>query len=145
MQGAYDRVKQRGARAALTLYYNEDCWSNPANEMFTWTQAHVPDDMKQGLDYVLISYYEDDCNGLQPDWLRVFQKLASMFPNSKIGFGENGTVYASRKASYIQRYYSVRLALPQYIGGHFWWYGKQDFVPLSNPLWTIFNDVIRDN
>ena len=33
-----------GARAALTLYYNQDCWANPANEIFTWTQAHVPDD-----------------------------------------------------------------------------------------------------
>jgi len=145
MQGAYDRVKQRGARAALTLYFNQDCWANPANEMFTWTQAHVPDYMKQGLDYVLISYYEDDCNGLQPDWMSVFQKLASMFPNSKIGFGENGTVYASRKAAYIQRYYAMRFPLPQYIGGHFWWYGKQDFVPWTNPLWAIFNDAIRNN
>ena len=80
--------KQRGARSALTLYYNQDCWANPANEMFTWTQAHVPDYMKQGLDYVLISYYEDDGNGLQPDWMSVFQTLASMIPNSMIGFGE---------------------------------------------------------
>ncbi len=143
MQGSYDRVKQRGTRAALTLYFNQDCWANPANEMFTWTQAHVPDYMKQGLDYVLISYYEDDCNGLQPDWMSVFQKLAAMFPNSKIGFGENGTAYASRKATYIQRYYAMRFPLPQYIGGHFWWYGKQDFVPWTNPLWTIFNDAIR--
>jgi len=145
MQGAYDRVKQRGARTALTLYYNQDCWANPANEMFKWTQANVPDYMKQGLDYVLISYYEDDCNGLQPDWTSVFQRLASMFPNSKIGFGENGTAYASRKAAYIQRYYALRFPLPQYIGGHFWWYGKQDFVPWTNPLWTIFNDAIRND
>ena len=66
--------------------------------------------------------------------MSVFQKLASMFPNSKIGFGENGTVYASRKAAYIQRYHAMRFPLPQYIGGHFWWYGRQDFVPWTNPL-----------
>ena len=40
--------------------------------------------------------------------MSVFQKLASMFPNSKIGFGESGTVYASRKAAYIQRYHAMR-------------------------------------
>ncbi len=39
----------------------------------------------------------------------------------------------------------MRFPLPQYIGGHFWWYGKQDFVPWTNPLWTIFNDAIRNN
>jgi hypothetical protein len=147
MRSAYDLVKQRGGRTALTLYYNQDCWSRADHEMFTWTAANVPADMKQGLDYVLISYYEDDCNGLQPDWTPVFQKLAAMFPNSKIGFGENGTQYAARKAAYIERYYSMdaamAVAVPSYIGGHFWWYGKQDFVPWTNPLWTIFNDVIK--
>ncbi len=145
MQGAYDRVKERGYRAALTLYYNQDCWSRADHEMFTWTEANVPATMKQGLDYVLISYYEDDCNGLQPDWTTVFQRLGAMFPNSRIGFGENGTKYASLKAAYIQRYYSMQVPVPRYIGGHFWWYGKQDFVPWTNPLWTIFNDTIRDN
>jgi predicted DNA-binding protein YlxM (UPF0122 family) len=145
MQGAYDQVKQRGARAALTLYYNPDCWSNQANEMFAWAQAHVPTYMKEGLDYVFISYYEDDCNGLQPDWTSVFQQLATMFPNSKLGFGENGTATTSLKAAYIQRYYSLHLPLRQYIGGHFWWYGKEDFVPWTSPLWTTLNETIRNN
>jgi hypothetical protein len=98
--------------------------------------------MKQRLDYVLVSYYEDDCNGAQPAWPSVFQRLAAMFPNSVLGFGEVGTSNKSRKAAYIQRYYGMQIDLPSYIGGYFWWYGKQDFVPSSKPLWSVFNQAI---
>ncbi|AZZ35308.1 hypothetical protein CIK05_00320 [Bdellovibrio sp. qaytius] len=141
MSGAYDQVKARGKKAALTLYYNEECWAKPQNEMFTWANNNVPARMKQGLDYVLISYYEDDCNDLQPNWPVVFAKLAKMFPNSKIGFGETGTTYANRKASYINRYYNMNITEPNYIGGYFWWYYRQDMVPMSNPLWATLNQA----
>ncbi len=50
MSGAYDLVKMRGKRAALTLYYNRDCWSAADHEMFTWANANIPADMKTGLD-----------------------------------------------------------------------------------------------
>jgi hypothetical protein len=136
-------VKGAGKKAALTLYYNEDCWANSSNEMFTWANKNVPANMKSGLDYVLISYYEDDCNNLQPNWPTVFSKLAAMFPNSKIGFGETGTNKAGSKASYITRYYNMTINQPNYIGGYFWWYGWQDLVPMTNPLWTTFNNAIQ--
>jgi len=142
MSGAFDLVKAQGRVAALTLYYNEDCWSRPANEMFTWAQANVPERMKQGLDYVLVSYYEDDCNDLQPDWPAVFARLADMFPNSRIGFGEVGTIYAERKAEYVRRYYGLKIDEPRYIGGYFWWYFRQDMVPRTQELWQTLNDAI---
>jgi hypothetical protein len=142
MSGAFDLVKAQGRVAALTLYYNEDCWSRPANEMFTWAQANVPERMKQGLDYVLVSYYEDDCNDLQPDWPAVFARLAQMFPNSRIGFGEVGTIYADRKAEYVRRYYGLKIDEPRYIGGYFWWYFRQDMVPRTQELWQTLNDAI---
>ena len=66
--------------------------------MFTSAQANVPDRMKQGVDYVLISYYEEDCNDLKPDWNAVFQKLALMFPKARLGFGKVGTSKAADKA-----------------------------------------------
>jgi hypothetical protein len=141
--GAYERVKQRGGRSALTLYYNQDCFKNEANEMFKWASENIPAAMKRGLDYVLISYYEDDCNDLQPDWLSIFQRLAQMFPNSKLGFGEIGTKHEERKITYIQRYYGMHLSVPRYIRGCFWWYGRQDFVPWTKPLWTTLNDTIQ--
>jgi hypothetical protein len=143
ISGAYDLVKARGKVAALTLYYNEDCWSRRSNEMFTWAQTNIPARMKQGLDYVLISYYEEDCNDLRPDWPTVFAKLAAMFPNSKIGFGEVGTSDPARKADTLQRYYTMKINQPNYIGGHFWWYYREDMVPWTLPLWSVLNTAIQ--
>jgi hypothetical protein len=142
MTTAYNLVKAKGKKTELTLYYNEECWANSQNEMFTWAQNNVPAAMKQGLDYVLISYYEDDCNNLQPDWPQVFQKLANMFPNSKIGFGEVGTKYSAKKAAYITRYYNMKINHPNYIGGYFWWYYFQDCVPYTKSLWNTMNTAI---
>jgi hypothetical protein len=143
ISGAYDLVKARGKTAALTLYYNEDCWSRRANEMFTWTQANIPTRMKQGLDYVLVSYYEEDCNDLRPDWPTVFAKLAAMFPNSRIGFGEIGSSDPDRKAELLTRYYTMKIDQPNYIGGHFWWYFREDMVPWTEPLWSTLNSAIQ--
>lgn len=143
MTSAYDLVKARGARTALTLYYNEDCWMYPSEEMFTWATQNIPSYMKQGLDFVFVSYYEDDCNGLQPDWLTVFQRLASLFPNSKIGFGEVGTIYSTKKAEFIDRYYNLTIPVSSYVGGYFWWYFRQDMVPYTQPLWNVLNTAIQ--
>jgi hypothetical protein len=141
ISAAYALVKDRGARAALTLYYNEKCWSYPWEETFTWAQHRIPEDMKRGLDFVLLSYYEDDCLGLQPDWPSVFRRLAQMFPTAQIGFGEVGSSFPARKEEYIRRYYTLSIPEPHYVGGYFWWYFKQDMVPKSKPLWAVLNEV----
>ncbi|WP_394821517.1 hypothetical protein [Pendulispora albinea] len=143
MKSAYDIVKGKGKTAALTLYYNEGCWERDDHEMFHWASANVPADMKQGLDYVLISYYEDDCENQRPDWQPIFDQLGQMFPSSKIGFGEVGTKVARKKASYLTRYYTMPIEHPRYIGGHFWWYFRQDMVPYTKPLFTTLNEAIR--
>ncbi|MDB5869473.1 MAG: putative transrane protein [Polaromonas sp.] len=142
MTGAYDLVKSQAKTTALTLYYNQGCWERSSNEMFRWTDTNVPYRMKQGLDYVFISYYEDDCNGLKPDWQAVFQKLSVMFPNSKIGFGEVGTAKKTNKAAYLTRYYTMKITAPRYVGGHFWWYYRQDMVPYTKALWSTLNTAI---
>jgi hypothetical protein len=143
ISGAFDLVKARGKITALTLYYNEDCWARKANEMFTWAQANIPARMKQGLDYVLISYYEEDCNDLRPDWPAVFTRLTAMFPNSRIGFGEIGTSDPAKKAELLTRYYTMKIDQPNYIGGHFWWYWREDMVPWTQPLWNTLNTAIQ--
>jgi hypothetical protein len=143
ISGAYELVTAAGKPSALTLYYNDGCYERPANEMFTWAAANVPDRLRQGLAYVFISYYEDDCEGLQPDWSTVFPRLAAMFPNSKVGFGEVGTKNEDRKAEYIQRYYGTRIAHPAFVGGVFWWYFREDCVPVSKPLWKVLNDALQ--
>jgi hypothetical protein len=143
MTYAYDATKARGYPAALTLYYNDGCWSKSANEMFRWTEQNVPARMRQDLDYVLVSYYEDDCEGVQPYWPSVFDRLGALFPNSKIGFGEVGTLHVNLKEEYIQRYYTLPIAHPRYIGGHFWWYFNEDMVPHTKPLWRVLNAAFQ--
>ncbi|HFC53832.1 MAG TPA: hypothetical protein ENJ43_05315 [Gammaproteobacteria bacterium] len=143
MIDAFELVRERGGKSALTLYYNEGCWEDPAAEMFRWAGANIPEEMKIGLDYVLVSYYEDDCYGLQPDWPKVFGRLGEMFPNSKLGFGEVGTKYSELKESYIRRYYGMDVDHPNFIGGYFWWYFRQDMVPSGSPLWQVLNETIQ--
>lgn len=151
--GAYEYVKSKGKITELTLYYNAGCGEPAANEMFTWAAKNIPEEMKRGLDYVLVSYYEDDCHGLQPDWPTVFQQLSAMFPNSKIGFGECGA--QKRKApyevkkQYIDRYYRMQIAVPNFVGGGFWWYFRQDMVPYQdrnhrqlNPMWQALDRAL---
>ena len=143
MAGAYDLVKARGLKTALTLYYNKDCWESVDHEMFAWTAANVPTRMRSGLDYLWVSYYEEDCNGLRPAWTPIFERLATMFPNSKIGFGEVGTKASASKADYIKRYYGLSIPVPSYVGGYFWWYFYQDMVPSTQTLWGVLNTAIR--
>ena len=144
MAGAYDIVKAAGKTTALTLYYNQGC-SDDEHEVFSWAQANVPERMKQGLDYVFLSYYEADCEGLRPDWSAVFHKLATMFPNSKLGIGECGTkpnADLPQKADYIYRYYRMNPGVSNFVGGYFWWYYSQDMVPYTQPLWGILSNAM---
>lgn len=144
MTSAYNIIKSHNAKTELTLYYNWNCWSNPANEMFRWVNTNVPANMKAGLDYVLVSYYEDDCNNFQPNWQKMMDSLHVIFPNSKIGIGECGTSTASKKAGYIQRYYTMNITTPNFVRGCFWWYYKQDCVPKTNALWTTLENAIKN-
>ncbi len=145
MTAAYDIIKSHNSKTALTLYYNSKCRKNPENEMFRWAIQNIPVNMKEGLDYVWVSYYEDDCNGYQPEWQNVMDSLHSIFPNSKIGIGECGTEDSSLKALYMQKYYTLNVTTPNFVGGGFWWYYLQDCVPETKPLWTILEDIMKSS
>ena len=141
---AYDKARQLQYKSAITLYYNKDCWENPANEMFRWVNNNISADMKNNINYVFVSYYEDDCNNLQPNWQRVFDSLHVIFPNSMLGIGECGTNNDLRKKDYMYRYYTMRVTTPGFIGGYFWWYYRQDCVPWNTkPLWEALENAIK--
>ena len=110
--------------------------------MFTWAARHVPAAIKSGLDYVLISYDDDACHGLQPDWQRVFNRLGDMFPNAKLGFGAVGTTVTAQKEAFINRYYRLQINHPRFVGGYFWRYFNQDMVPWTAPLWRVLDDAM---
>jgi hypothetical protein len=149
MTQAYDYLKSQGRVAALTLYYNTPCHRPAANEMFAWTNANIPDRMKTGLDYVLVSYYELDCNGHRPDWQDVFSRVATIFPNSRLGISEFG--WSNSKPSnavvedLIQRTYAIHPDVPGWVGGGFYWEYAIDMVPYdpaSGSLWTTINTAM---
>ncbi len=136
--GAWKYVKGQGGKTALTLYYNQDCWSLASHEMFTWASANIPSDMKKGLDYVLVSFYPYDCNNIQPDWANVYARLHAMFPNSKLGFGEVGvsddSVDDSVKAQLVNQFYGMGQQVPQYVGGYFWWYYAEERLMFKHKI-----------
>ena len=146
MVEAYDYLKSQGKVAALTLYYNTPCRRPAGNEMFAWADAHVPARMKTGLDYLLVSYYEVDCQGFKPDWQQVFSQLATMFPNSKLGFSEFGWSDTRKSKAVIkdlvERYYAVHPSVRNWVGGGFYWEFAIDMVPYdpaSGSLWNTIN------
>lgn len=139
ISAAYKLVKERDKLAALTLYYNRDCVQQPDHELFTWAQNNIPADMRQGLDYVWVSYYEQRCHGEEPDWNSVFTRLHEQFPHAKLGLGGCGTSDPMRKAELVQHFYSLDVDAPSFVGGYFWWYFREDMQPSSAPLWKVLN------
>jgi hypothetical protein len=143
---AYNDVTAAGRRTALTLYYNVGCGDGPAElDPVAFSMAYVPRAVRDGLDYVLLSYYEDDCQGERPDartWTAYFRKLHALYPHALLGFGEIGlnnpaiTKTMGTAASLIYYYYGLAIKLPYYVGGYFWWYYEEDCLPPdSKPLW----------
>jgi hypothetical protein len=143
---AFEIIKNAGGRTALTFYYNDDgqrhCWTVRNDEMFLWIDTYVSRQIKEGLDYALISYYDDpskdkgcrndaDEEPLRPNWINVFKSLDARFPNSFLGFGECGR-NKNNKQEYIVHYYKdiARQNIhPRFIGGYFWWFFDKDMVP----------------
>jgi len=150
VSNAYDQVQVAGLRSALTVYYNPGCSETRSRDMFTWITAELPARIKRGLDVVLVSYYEDDCNGLQPStqqWQNVFDRLHAIFPKAKLGFGETGThddASVTHKRETMQRYYGLRIRGDNYVGGYFWWYYAEDCLPAGRSLlWPTLMWVMR--
>ncbi len=168
------RADERPFERALTFYYNgpfaggvatsDNCWSVASHAMERWVDDHFAAAGAVGterigphLDLVLVSYYEDDCDGIQPDWTPVFEHLGAVFPAAALGFGECGTEDAASKVAYVERYYrgmdlpdpeyaNMHLAHPRFVGGYFWWYFSEDLDDaavygalagaLGGPFWT---------
>jgi len=144
---AYDDVAAAGKRSALTLYYNIGCGDGPAElDPVAFSQKYVPVAVRDGLDYVLLSYYEDNCNGIRPSaatWSAYFSELHGLYPNALLGFGEigmNNPVTSSSLGaaqSLMSYYYGLDITLPYYVGGYFWWYYDEDCLPFTTkPLWS---------
>jgi hypothetical protein len=172
---AFHVINDKGGKTALTFYYNEHlgrtCLQDEVSfgqeyGMFRWIDQHVTDQkMRDNLDYVFISFYEDDCKistGKKNEdiiadakgYIETFDRLSKIFKKAGVGFGEFGPqcYYEGGRGSkacivdqaeFIDRYYKKYNGLittPKYVGGYFYWYGLQDMISSNRPAVT---DLIK--
>jgi hypothetical protein len=138
---AYNEVSAARKRTALTLYYNLGCGDGPDElDPITFSRQYVPARIRNGLNYVLLSYYEQNCGGIRPSpsaWQSYFSRLHGLYPHAQLGFGEIGLTNPANDsnmayaAGMIRYYYSLPVHLPYYAGGYFWWYCGEDCVPFN--------------
>jgi len=148
LDAAYEVVAGAGGRTALTLYENdfapEHCGDGEAEPTpLEYARSYVPASVAAGLDYVLLSYYPTQCDGVEPDAATVageLQELHAIFPHALLGFGEVGLPRPAKRRTLsqarqiMQWAYSLNPQLPYYAGGYFWWYGAQDALRKRAPL-----------
>ena len=103
--------------------------------------GNIPQRMKQGLDYVLVSYYEEDCNNLKTDWNAVFTQLSAMFPIPRSASARSAPAGRPRRPPTCSAT-TPYAAGGNYVGGYFWWYFKRDMVPYTKDLWTTLNNAV---
>ncbi len=144
MLAAYKYIHAQGAQTALTAYYTKP--KQQEMEMLDWLKRYVPQDMAQNLDYLLVSYYEDDNEQYVPDWQNIFESLEQLLPNAKLAIGECGVtkeaVSAEEKIARILYYYTMPRYTKNYVGGYFWWYWVQDCLPIkNNPIYDTFQKL----
>jgi len=136
-----DAVEARGGMTALTLYANMTCAEEPEHELFAWVATWLDDGVRARPDYVLLSWWPDDCPGT-PDWPATFDRLGRLFPHAKLGLGENGIAAAAAKPAQAAWCYAPGIDHPRYIGGCFWWYFRTEMVPAGTPTWQALADAM---
>jgi hypothetical protein len=165
---AFDEISSKQGRTAMTFFYEgersdaKNCIPISGQDMISWIKLKFQmqkdakdrpaetERMRLGLTYVFVSWYPDQCNDLEPQWTEIFDRLAMIFPNAKLGIGEIGPAkpqYGSDyEAKLINDYYSLAAtySLPKnYIGGNFWWHFVAEMVPDNKtPLLEILNKAI---
>ncbi|MFS4460051.1 hypothetical protein [Bdellovibrio sp. HCB2-146] len=168
IRNAYEEISKKKSLTAVTFFYEgepEDtvnCIEAPGSDMFSWIHKHFELDkkpsarssqsekMRLGLSYVFVSWYPDQCFEIKPRWKEVFIKLAQIFPNAKVGFGEIGPEKPQFGSEYeinlIREFYSMSKD-PQFhenfVGGYFWWHFVSEMVPAEKtPLLKTLNEAI---
>ena len=120
--------------------------------MESWARTNVPTSMKNGLDYVLVSFYSQWCTGrpytYAPDWNTEFANLRSIFPNAKLGIGEIGWDSSIGRPSnanlttLLQSDYKIHPTnVSNWAGGGFFWEFGIAAVPYDNSSGSIWNAV----
>jgi hypothetical protein len=153
VDATYQVVAAASKPAALTLWYNPGCkGSSRELDPVSFSQQYVTPATRQGLAYVWVSYYETECNSYRPTaavLTSLFTQLHQLYPGALLGFGEvglpskAGTRTLATARSIMSYYYGLHVDAPGYVGGYFWWYGREDLAPTSKPLWSTFSAAVQ--
>lgn len=165
LQAAYDVIKkEHGAKTMITLNYwsGPDCYAQPWEPTVTYAQS-IPEEIRNGVDYVSLSIYETACSPRQEptaaEIAAVLNQFATIFPNAKLAIGEVGAQRASdgvadpdlaEKQRIANKYYGMQSTLAsrvgsRFVGGYFWWYYGEDAVPRtkSGTLWPTLDTLFQ--
>ena len=156
----YHQVAADGDRSALTLYENSWAPNNCGDGTSELTpqqysSRYVPASVRDGIDYVLLSWYPTQCSGLSGNVpvstiTAEVQGLHTLYPNALIGFGELGLPNRTKSSteakaeSIMAYYYGIAIREPYYIGGYFWWYWDED-LSLSGMPAALHNAFGAEN
>ncbi len=135
---ATDVVKSAGKKALFTPYWNTNTCADKNGPYVAWIAKNISAAVKTESDYVTPSIYGFDCDGPEPAYAELdamVQTFAAMFPNAQVGIGEYGK---QGDATILKYYLGYPNPNPRYVFAGLYWYGKQDFVPKTQPLWGIF-------
>lgn len=146
IQAGLEEARERKVRTAVTLFYS-DFFKGTDREMVAWSKKYLSDSVREGVDYVLVSFYPDNATGEHPDWPTIFKDLSEAFPKAKLGFGELGlrkpdftlSSDLTEKRKLMNRYYSMTPPIKKrWIGGYFWWTFVQD-----KDLWGDLRELVK--
>jgi hypothetical protein len=156
----YNQVSAAGDRSALTLYENSWAPNNCGDGTSELTpqqysSQYVPASVRDGIDYVLLSWYPTQCGGLSGNVpvstvTAEVQGLHTLYPNALIGFGELGLPNPTNSSteaeaeSIMAYYYGIAVSEPYYVGGYFWWYWDED-LSLSGMPAALHNAFGAEN
>lgn len=165
---AYDVIEVEnaalGLRSAITLNYwpSHDCYAHDWEATLPFARQ-LPERVRRGSDYVLLSFYETACappaHPSAADFARVLRAVGSIAPQAKLGIGEIGAQgkddglprdpSLAEKQRVARTYYGMHRQLrsslgPRFVGGYFWWYYATDAVPRDRPgsLWPTLDALL---
>ena len=146
-QAAYEVVKKRNGKTALTLNYwaGKNCYDDEKGWQDTISYVRGLPASLRNVDYALLSIYETACKPAQhpssDNLTSIFDEFQKEFSNkTKFGIGEIGTQDESdeqkpatleEKKRIANYYYGLQQPLytkwgDRYVGGYFWWYFHRD-------------------
>lgn len=148
---AFDVFNGAGKPTAITVYYNPNGVDGDEPTPQEWTTTYLDETVRNGVLYVLISYYEVDFDNYRPDAATVqalVEDLKALYPNAQVGFGEIGLDDAvtggtlDQAADIMAYYYALDIPLDYFIGGYFWWYGGEDVLGSDATMLSDFEAAL---